>query len=217
MKSPLESPALGASLSGLLAPCGGALRPAEPPPTDRVRIGVTLSGGGFRATFAGLGVVRYLADAGLLGDLRFVSSVSGGSVANGMIATRFPRLRDAWLHRRGVRRVGDRPARQAGELSIAEVEADPQHLADDRQTEPDGRSRLGVRRRGCSTTSSSSTWIQDVGGSSTPPTSRPGRGSGSNVMWSVTTSSASRRRRAPVCGLRRRSPRRQPYREHSRR
>ena len=94
MKSPLESPALGASLSGLLAPCGDALRPAEPPPTDGVRIGVTLSGGGFRATFAGLGVVRFLADAGVLGDLRFVSSVSGGSVANGMIATRFAKLRD---------------------------------------------------------------------------------------------------------------------------
>ena len=93
-KSPLESPALGASLSGLLAPCGDVLRPAEPPPADGVRIGVTLSGGGFRATFAGLGVVRYLADAGLLGDLRFASSVSGGSVANGMIATRFPQLRD---------------------------------------------------------------------------------------------------------------------------
>jgi NTE family protein len=54
---------------------------------------VTLSGGGFRATFAGLGVARFLADAGLLGDLRFVSSVSGGSVANGMLATRFPDLR----------------------------------------------------------------------------------------------------------------------------
>ena len=78
----------------LITPCGDALRPAEPPPTDRVRIGVTLSGGGFRATFAGLGVVRFLADAGLLGDLRFVSSVSGGSVANGMMATRFPELRD---------------------------------------------------------------------------------------------------------------------------
>ncbi len=54
---------------------------------------MTLSGGGFRATFAGLGVARFLADAGLLGDLRFVSSVSGGSVANGMLATRFPQLR----------------------------------------------------------------------------------------------------------------------------
>jgi NTE family protein len=94
-KSPLESPALGTSLAGLLTPCRDALRPAEPPPTDRIRIGVTLSGGGFRATFAGLGVVRYLADAGALGDLRFVSSVSGGSVANGMLATRFSELRKA--------------------------------------------------------------------------------------------------------------------------
>ena len=54
-KSPLESPSLGASLSGLISPCGDSLRPAEPPPADGVRIGVTLSGGGFRATFAGLG------------------------------------------------------------------------------------------------------------------------------------------------------------------
>ena len=93
-ESPLESPALGASLSSLITPCGDALRPAEPPPTDRVRVGVTLSGGGFRATFAGLGVARFLADAGLLADLRFVSSVSGGSVANGMLATRYSKLRD---------------------------------------------------------------------------------------------------------------------------
>ncbi|HVE20134.1 MAG TPA: patatin-like phospholipase family protein, partial [Ilumatobacteraceae bacterium] len=91
--SPLESPALGASFSSLISPCGDTLRPAEPPPAAGVRIGVTLSGGGFRATFAGLGVARFLAGAGLLGDLRFVSSVSGGSVANGMLATRFPQLR----------------------------------------------------------------------------------------------------------------------------
>jgi NTE family protein len=93
-KSPLESAALGASLSGLISPCGDALRPAEPPPAEGVRIGLTLSGGGFRATFAGLGVARFLADAGLLGDLRFVSSVSGGSVANGMLATRAEKLRN---------------------------------------------------------------------------------------------------------------------------
>jgi NTE family protein len=91
--SPLESPTLGASLSSLIAPCGDSLRPAEPPPAQGVPIGLTLSGGGFRATFAGLGVARFLADAGLLGDVRFVSSVSGGSVANGMLATRFPELR----------------------------------------------------------------------------------------------------------------------------
>ena len=64
--SPLESPALGASFSSLISPCGDTLRPAEPPPAAGVRIGVTLSGGGFRATFAGLGVARFLADAGLL-------------------------------------------------------------------------------------------------------------------------------------------------------
>ena len=145
-KSPLESPALGASLSA----CSHrvVMRCDRPNPHRRigVRIGVTLSGGGFRATFAGLGVVRYLADAGLLGDLRFVSSVSGGSVANGMIATRFSTAARPWLQRRGVRRVGDRAARQAGERALAEVEAGPQHLAGDRQTEPDRCSGLGVRR-----------------------------------------------------------------------
>ena len=88
-RSPLESPALGSSLASLIAPCGDALRPAPPPPATTTPIGVTLSGGGFRATFAGLGVIRYLADAGLLHDLRYVSSVSGGSVANGMVATRW--------------------------------------------------------------------------------------------------------------------------------
>ena len=49
---------------------------------------------GSAPTFAGLGVIRYLADAGLLHDLRYVSSVSGGSVANGMLATRWPQLRE---------------------------------------------------------------------------------------------------------------------------
>ena len=90
---PLESPALGSSLSSLIAPCNDSLRPASPPPATRTPIGATFSGGGFRATFAALGVVRYLADAGVLGDLRYSSSVSGGSVANGLLATRWPELR----------------------------------------------------------------------------------------------------------------------------
>ena len=41
------------------------------------------------------GVVRYLADAGRLGNLRYASSVSGGSVANGMLAIAWPTLRRA--------------------------------------------------------------------------------------------------------------------------
>ncbi len=115
-KSPLESPALGASLSGLLAPCGDALRPAEPPPADGVRIGVTLSGGGFRATFAGLGVVRYLADAGLLGDLRYV--VVGVGWVGRQRDDRDPVLDSsatAASPARAFDELGDRAARQAGE------------------------------------------------------------------------------------------------------
>lgn len=93
---PLESPALGASLSALVNRCGDALRPEHPEaPATGPPIGVTFSGGGFRATFAALGVVRSLADAGLLGNVRFASSVSGGSIANGMLATRWPDLRTA--------------------------------------------------------------------------------------------------------------------------
>src|SRR5438105_406406 len=49
----------------------------EAPP----RIGICLSGGGFRASFYALGVFRYLAEAGLLGDVVAVSAVSGGSLA----------------------------------------------------------------------------------------------------------------------------------------
>ncbi len=93
--SPLESPALGTSLSALVKRCGDRLRPAQPPPpAEGPPIAVTFSGGGFRATFAALGVVRYLADVGLLGNVRYVSSVSGGSVANGMLAIAWPRLRE---------------------------------------------------------------------------------------------------------------------------
>lgn len=92
----LESPALGASLSALIERCDDRRRPAHPEyPAGASPIGVTFSGGGFRATFAALGVVRYLADAGMLHDLRFASSVSGGSIANGMLATRWPELRRA--------------------------------------------------------------------------------------------------------------------------
>ena len=64
------------------------------PPDSADPIAVAMSGGGFRATLPAVGVVRLLADVGLLPDLRYVSSVSGGSVANGMIAVKWPELRD---------------------------------------------------------------------------------------------------------------------------
>lgn len=87
----VDSPAVGTDLRP--RPCGETLRPAMPDLTGQP-IAVTLSGGGFRATLAGAGVVRLLADARLLGKVRFVSSVSGGSVTNGILARAWPQLRD---------------------------------------------------------------------------------------------------------------------------
>jgi len=55
---------------------------------------LTLSGGGFRATLPAVGVVRLLADTGMLANLRYSSSVSGGSVANALVASAWPALRD---------------------------------------------------------------------------------------------------------------------------
>lgn len=64
-------------------------RPLTPARTGRAMILVALSGGGFRATLAGLGVLRFLADADLLDDVRIISSVSGGSLANAIMATQW--------------------------------------------------------------------------------------------------------------------------------
>lgn len=51
-------------------------------------LGVALSGGGHRATLFGLGAMLYLADAGQGRHLRTVSSISGGSLANGYLGLR---------------------------------------------------------------------------------------------------------------------------------
>ncbi len=61
-------------------------RPPAPTRPARSAVLVALSGGGFRATLAGLGVLRFLADADLLDDVRIISSVSGGSLANAVAA-----------------------------------------------------------------------------------------------------------------------------------
>jgi predicted acylesterase/phospholipase RssA len=49
-------------------------------------IGVTMSGGGHRASLFGLGVLLYLGDAGKLPEVTSVASVSGGSITNGFVA-----------------------------------------------------------------------------------------------------------------------------------
>lgn len=50
------------------------------------RIGLALSGGGFRAALYHLGVFRQLQEWGILWDIDLISSVSGGSIAGGYIA-----------------------------------------------------------------------------------------------------------------------------------
>jgi predicted acylesterase/phospholipase RssA len=44
------------------------------------KIGLALSGGGFRATLYHLGLVRFLFDAGILPQISHITSVSGGSI-----------------------------------------------------------------------------------------------------------------------------------------
>ena len=44
------------------------------------KLGLALSGGGFRATLYHLGVVRFLRDAGALQNVTEIASVSGGSI-----------------------------------------------------------------------------------------------------------------------------------------
>ena len=55
-------------------------------------LGIALSGGGFRATLFGLGSLWRLNDAGLLGKLDRITSVSGGSIIAGVLANRWRNL-----------------------------------------------------------------------------------------------------------------------------
>lgn len=92
--SPLESPAIGTATNDLIEPCDGReadRNPLPPPPRDPA-IALAFSGGGFRATLTALGVLRFAADAGLLPQVRYVSSVSGGSLANGLFAHHYSTL-----------------------------------------------------------------------------------------------------------------------------
>lgn len=59
---------------------------------DGSTLGIALSGGGFRATLFGLGSLLRLNDAGLLGRLDRVTSVSGGSILAGVLASRWKNL-----------------------------------------------------------------------------------------------------------------------------
>jgi NTE family protein len=93
-RQPLSSPALGTAASDLVEPCPvREPAPATPPaPAAGSPLALAFSGGGFRASLAALGVLRFLADAGLLARVRYLSSVSGGSLAHGVFAHHYDAL-----------------------------------------------------------------------------------------------------------------------------
>ncbi|HWB13194.1 MAG TPA: patatin-like phospholipase family protein [Pirellulales bacterium] len=55
-------------------------------------MGLCLSGGGFRATLFHLGALRRLNETGMLSKMNTISSVSGGSIANGLLSKAWPSL-----------------------------------------------------------------------------------------------------------------------------
>jgi predicted acylesterase/phospholipase RssA len=63
--------------------------------TRQRRIGLALSGGGFRATLFHLGVIRFLRDADLLSSVSHITAVSGGSVLAAHLATNWDRYNGA--------------------------------------------------------------------------------------------------------------------------
>ena len=74
---------------------GASDQPPESGHSSQPRIGLCLSGGGFRAALYGLGVLRYLAEAGHLAKIAGISAVSGGSIAAAYLADRWPELVEA--------------------------------------------------------------------------------------------------------------------------
>src|SRR5258706_2839848 len=68
-------------------PVTGASRVADP------GLVLCLSGGGFRATLFHLGALRRLNELGVLAKVQVITSVSGGSILNGILATRWRQLR----------------------------------------------------------------------------------------------------------------------------
>lgn len=106
-RSPLDSPAIGTATNDLIEPCATREpRPAHPPaPAELPAFSMAFSGGGFRATLAALGVIRFMAGAGLLGRVRYVSSVSGGSVTHGLLACGYSELRAADFAEEAVDRL----------------------------------------------------------------------------------------------------------------
>jgi NTE family protein len=86
--------------------------PEPGPSAEEARLGVCLSGGGFRASFYALGALRYLAEANLLSRVDVISAVSGGSIAAAMVIDRWPDFVAAGGDERAFLEKIDRPFRE---------------------------------------------------------------------------------------------------------
>lgn len=77
----------------MIEPCAESA-PLVPDPArqDPSHLALAFSGGGWRAALTATGVLRFVAEAGLLSRVRWVSSVSGGSILNGLLAVSRPRI-----------------------------------------------------------------------------------------------------------------------------
>ena len=59
---------------------------------EEKNLGLGLSGGGYRATLFNLGALIRLNELGLMGKIKRITSVSGGSITNGYLAMRWKDL-----------------------------------------------------------------------------------------------------------------------------
>src|SRR5262245_58733229 len=59
------------------------------------RIGLALSGGGFRATLFHLGMVRFMREANILPNVTHITSVSGGSILAAHLVLNWQRYNDS--------------------------------------------------------------------------------------------------------------------------
>jgi NTE family protein len=84
---PLPAETIGSNNHNMVERCmSSPPLPPDPLRRDSSRIALAFSGGGWRAALAAAGVLRFLGEAGLLSRVRWVSSVSGGSITNGVLA-----------------------------------------------------------------------------------------------------------------------------------
>jgi predicted acylesterase/phospholipase RssA len=67
-------------------------RADDSPQQDSVKLGLALSGGGFRAAFFHIGVLAQLAELGLLRRVEVISTVSGGSIVGALYYLHVKRL-----------------------------------------------------------------------------------------------------------------------------